>query len=172
MDVNGFGQLKDGRGNICPVTIILPTLAMEVKLQVDAMGLDTEEASKAERITKFMKLLNKKINEAKDTLLERFDYIASQPAASAKFMWENNTMAGYKPEEGIRSALRHGTLALGQLGLAETLQILIGNDHTSEEGMNIAKEIEGLFKQRCAEFKEEYKLNFGVYYTPKHVWVA
>lgn len=139
---------------------------MEVKLQVDAMGLDTEEARKAERITKFMKLLNKKINEAKDTLLERFDYIASQPAASAKFMWENNTMAGYKPEEGIRSALRHGTLALGQLGLAETLQILIGNDHASEEGMNIAKEIEGLFKQRCAEFKEEYKLNFGVYYTP------
>lgn len=55
-----------------------------------------------------------------------------------------------------------------QLGLAETLQLLIGTDHTTEEGMKLAIEIESLFKQRCSEFKEEYKLNFGVYYTPKH----
>ena len=41
-------------------------------------------------------------------------------------MYENGLMAGYVPEEGIRSALKHGTLAIGQLGLAETLQILIG----------------------------------------------
>lgn len=53
-----------------------------------------------------------------------------------------------------------------QLGLAETLQILIGKDHTTPEGMDLAKHIEQLFKNRCAEFKKEYKLNFGVYYTP------
>lgn len=53
-----------------------------------------------------------------------------------------------------------------QLGLAETLQILIGCDHTEEKGMELAKRIEQLFKDRCAEFKEKYKLNFGVYYTP------
>ena len=53
-----------------------------------------------------------------------------------------------------------------QLGLAETLQILIGCDHTTDKGMELAKRIEQLFKDRCAEFKEEYKLNFGVYYTP------
>ena len=70
------------------------------------------------------------------------------------------------PEEGIRSALKHGTLAIGQLGLAECLQILIGCDHTTPEGMERAKEIEGLFKLRCAEYKKKYKLNFGVYYTP------
>jgi ribonucleoside-triphosphate reductase len=81
-------------------------------------------------------------------------------------MYENGTMEGYIPEEGIRSALKHGTLAIGQIGLAETLQILIGTDHTTEEGMELAKRIEQLFKDRCAEFKEEYKLNFGVYYTP------
>ena len=75
-------------------------------------------------------------------------------------------MAGYVPEEGIRSALKHGTLAIGQLGLAETLQALIGCDHTKPEGMALAKRIEQLFKTRCAEFKEKYKLNFGVYYTP------
>ena len=38
--------------------------------------------------------------------------------------------------------------------------------HTTNEGMELAKKIEGLFKQRCAEFKEKYHLNFGVYYTP------
>ena len=53
-----------------------------------------------------------------------------------------------------------------QLGLAEALQILIGCDHTKEKGMELAKRIEQLFKDKCAQFKEEYKLNFGVYYTP------
>lgn len=157
-DINGLGQQKDGRGNICPVTVILPTIAMEAKLKCEKTG--------KELIPEFMKMLDKKICEAKDMLLERFGHICSQSPASAKFMWENNTMAGYVPEEGIISALKHGTLALGQLGLAECLQILIGCDHTTDAGMNLAKEIESLFKARCAEFKESYKLNFGVYYTP------
>ena len=88
---------KDGRGNICPVTIILPTLAMEA-------GCDVE---------KFMELLDKKIHEAREMLKERFEWICSQSPASARFMYENGLMAGYIPEEGIRSALKHGTLALG-----------------------------------------------------------
>ena len=75
-------------------------------------------------------------------------------------------MEGYIPEEGIRSALKHGTIVIGQLGLAETLQILIGCDHTEENGMELAKKIESLFNKRCTEFKQEYKLNFGVYYSP------
>ena len=159
-DINGFGQLKDGRGNICPVTIIMPTLAMEAK---DTFIINYDDSV----VDVFLKILDKKINEAKDMLLERFEWICKQSPESAKFMYENGTMAGYIPEEGIRSALKHGTLALGQLGLAETLQILIGCDHTTEKGMELAKRIEQLFKDRCAKFKEEYKLNFGVYYTPK-----
>lgn len=117
-------------------------------------------------IDRFLYNLDQKINEARIQLMERFDWICSQDPKSAKFMYENNLMAGYIPEEGIRSALKHGTLAMGQIGLAETLQILIGKDHTTKEGMELAKKIEGLFKRRCAEFKEKYKLNFGVYYTP------
>ena len=157
-DINGLGQRKDGRGNICPVTIILPTLAMEIyKSQLYADD---------EVVDKFMELLDLKIHEAKDMLIERFNWICSQNPASARFMYENGLMAGYVPEEGIRSALKHGTLAMGQLGLAEALQILVGCDHTEEKGMELAKRIEALFKKRCAEFKEEYKLNFGVYYTP------
>lgn len=170
-DANGFGQLKDGRGNICPCTIILPTLAMETSGEIGNKNIE-----------EFINILNKAIYDTKDTLIERFNYICSQSSDAAKFMYENNTMAGYIPEEGIISALKHGTLAIGQLGLAETLQILIGCDHTEEKGMELAKRIEQLFKDRCAEFKKElhhkelvingksidytYYLNFGVYYSP------
>lgn len=143
-------QYKDGRGNICPVTIILPTIAMEARQNVD----------------KFMNLLDKMIADARDMLIERFNWICKQDWTSAKFMWENNTMLGYKPEEGIISAMKHGTLVIGQLGLSETLYLLIGKDHTTPEGMELAKRIESLFKKRCAEYKKEYRLNFGVYYTP------
>lgn len=147
-------QTKDGRGNICPVTIILPSIAMMAK---------EEEGDVVEN---FMSLLDKKIGEAKEMLIERFNYICSQSPCCAKFMYENGTMMGYKPEEGIKSALRHGTLAMGQLGLAECLQILIGTDQTEDRGMELAKRIEQLFNTRCAEYKKRYKLNFGVYYTP------
>lgn len=143
-------QIKDGRGNLCPVTIIMPTLAMEAGRDVDC----------------FMALLDTKIHEAKDMLIERYEYICAQDPSAAKFMYENNVMLGYKPEEGIRSALKHGTLAVGQLGLAETLELLVGCNHTHPAGMELAHRIEGLFKQRIAEFKQKYKLNFGVYYTP------
>ena len=64
-------------------------------------------------VDKFMRILDKKIGEAKDMLIERFEWICSQSPASARFMYENGLMAGYIPEEGIRSALKHGTLALG-----------------------------------------------------------
>lgn len=165
-DINGFGQLKDGRGNICPVTIVLPTLAMEAKEKAIREGFGNTDKDCLDPVSAFMELLDKKIYEAKDMLIERFEYICSQPAESAKFMYENGLMAGYIPEEGIRSALKHGTLAMGQIGMAETLQILIGCDHTEEKGMKLAKRIEQLFKDRCSEFKQEYKLNFGVYYTP------
>jgi len=147
-------QLKDGRGNICPVTIILPTLAMEAK------------EKDGDIVENFMEILDKKIHEGKDMLIERYNWICSQSPDSAKFMYENGTMYGYHPEEGIQSALKHGTLALGQLGLAETLRILIGCDQTTPTGMDLAKRIEELFSKRCKEFKQQYKLNFGVYYTP------
>lgn len=148
-DINGLGYLKDGRGNIAPVTVILPTLAMRAEGSIDI----------------FMLLLDNKIQEARDMLIERYNWIISQNPASAKFMYENGLMAGYDGET-IESAMKHGTLVIGQLGLAEALQILVGCDHTEEKGMELAKRIEKLFNKRCKEFKEEYKLNFGVYYTP------
>ena len=164
------GNQKDGRGNIAPATVIMPTLAMEAKGVIGNKDIES-----------FFDILVRKINECKESLVERFTHIASQSPESAKFMYDgNSTMLGYIPKEGIISALKHGTLAIGQLGLAETLQILIGKDHTTPEGMELAKRIESLFNKKCAEYKaasyhivnEEVgldttcKLNFGVYYTP------
>ena len=157
------GNQKDGRGNLAPATIILPTLAMKAKGRIGNKNIDD-----------FIDILTQKIEECKDSLIERFIHIASQSPASATFMYSNRTMLGYIPKEGIISALKHGTLAIGQIGMAETLQILMGKDHTTPEGMEVAKRIEKLFNTKCAEYKAaEYEilgqtihLNFGVYYTP------
>lgn len=175
-DINGMGQTKDGRGNICPVTIILPTLAMEaIDLVWDKIPEESKNFITVSKydwckneivVEEFMSILDRKIHEAKDMLLERFEWICSQSPDSAKFMYENGVMEGYIPEEGIRSALKHGTLAVGQLGLAEALQILIGRNQTTSRGMELAKRIESLFKTRCDEFKKQYNLNFGVYFSP------
>lgn len=164
-DINGFGQTKDGRGNVCPVTIILPTIAMMAKEVAMKESEPFSEDLEGRTIDTFFELLGKKINEAKEMLIERYLWICNQSPDSAKFMYENYTMEGFDGKT-IESAMKHGTLAVGQLGLAETLQILIGCDHTTDTGMELAKKIEQLFKDRCAEFKKEYSLNFGVYYTP------
>lgn len=154
------GVQKDGRGNICPSTIILPTYAMEAKKKAEREG-HPEYA-----VEYFLDLLEKAIIDTKDELIERFNWICAQPPASAQFMWDNNTMKGYESEKGLKSAMRHGTLGIGKIGIAEALQILIGKDHTSQEGMEVAKRIEKLYKDKCNEFKEQYHLNFGNYETP------
>lgn len=163
------GVQKDGRGNICPTTIIMPTLAAmsrkKIEKKYEGATLDLDKV-KEEMFNEFMKLLDKKIHEAKDMLLERFNHICSQSPKSARYMYENHTMSGYHEDEGIISALKHGTIVIGQIGMSETLYILFGYDHTTEKGMEYAKKIEQLFLDRTSEFKKEYKLNFGVYYTP------
>lgn len=164
-DINGLGFQKDGRGNIAPVTIILPTLAMQAKQEYEYREEKGVNPNNETTIDIFMNLLDKRIHEARDILLERYNWIISQNPESAKFMYENGLMAGYDGKT-IESAMKHGTLVIGQLGMAETLQILIGCDHTEDKGMDLAKQIETLFNKRCAEFKKEKSLNFGVYYTP------
>lgn len=143
----------------------MPTLAMEAKEEYNYRKDKNILINNDTVISIFMQLLDKKIHEAKDGLIERYKHIISQSPISAKFMYENGLMKGYDGKT-VESAMKHGTLAIGQIGLAETLQILIGKDHTSSEGMELAKKIEQLFKDRCAEFKKAEHLNFGVYYTP------
>lgn len=156
------GNQKDGRGNIAPNTIVMPFYAMEAKKKA-------ERAGHPEYIMDyFLDILDVAISNCRDELIDRFNWIAAQPKSVSKYMHcENHTMLGWDEEEGLHSVMKHGTLAIGQLGLAETLQILIGTDQTTDEGMKAAIRIEELFNKRCAEFKEQYKLNFGVYYTPR-----
>lgn len=157
---------KDGRGNICPVTIIMPTIAMETVLYIKEeeikMGM---ELSQENINNEFLRRLDSKIDEAREMLLERYAIICSQPEAAANLMWQNNTMYGYDGES-VESAIKHGTLAIGQIGLAETLRLLTGHDHTDPYSMKLAHRIESLFNKKCAKFKEVDHLNFGVYYTP------
>jgi len=163
-DINGMGQQKDGRGNICPVTIILPTIAMEAKekCEIETGGMYNHEML----VRYFMDLLKVKMEEAKDMLIERFNWICKQPMESAKFMYENNTMAGYIPEEGIVSALKHGTLTIGLLGMNETSHALLGCDHFVDEGKELTDRVVNLYVETCKMYKEKYKLNFAVYFTP------
>ena len=121
---------------------------------------------KEELFAKFMDLLDKKIEEARQMLFERFEWQCSQSAKSAKFMYSNRTMIGFKPEEGVRSALRHGTIVVGKLGVAETLQILLGCDHTDPKGMELAERIEKLYNEKCTAYKKNLHLNVGNYETP------
>lgn len=146
------GIQKDGRGNIAPATVILPMIAMAAKKKAK---------DKPEYVVDyFMDLLERYIGDAKDELIERFNWIAAQSPESSTFMYGNHTMKGYVPEEGIVSALKHGTLAIGQLGLAECLQILIGCDQCDPKGMELAKKIEQLFADKCNQYKNEW-------HTPK-----
>ena len=163
-DINGLGQQKDGRGNICPVTIILPTLAMEAKIQCEE---ETSGKYDDATLTKyFMELLETKIGEAKDMLIERFNWICKQPMDSAKFMYENGTMAGYDEKEGIVSALKHGTLAIGLLGMNEAAHALYGTNHFEGIGKELTDKVVGMYVKKCKEYKEALHLNFAVYYTP------
>lgn len=79
----------------------------------DAKGNKLLRIPEKDPIDCFMEILDEAIHDAKDELLERFEHICAQSPSAAKFMWENNTMTGYIPEEGIRSAMRHGTLVVG-----------------------------------------------------------
>lgn len=144
------GAQKAGRGNIAPATIILPEVAMLANRDVES----------------FLQLLEIKIQDTAESLMERFEIIKSQPPTAAPFMYTNHTMAGYIPEEGIVSALKHGTFAIGQLGLAEALQLLIGKDQTTPEGMELAKRIEQLYLDKINELRAKYKMNFATYATP------
>jgi Oxygen-sensitive ribonucleoside-triphosphate reductase len=102
-------------------------------------------------------------------LVERFDYQGSQPAKSAPFMYENQLMKGKKlaSDEPVRDVLKHGTLAIGLLGLANCMSAMFGRHQFEDEDVwNFAYSV----YKHVAEFKkdvsEKYDLNFSVYSTP------
>lgn len=151
-DING---IDDGtnRGNIAPCTINLPRLAMENT-----------------NIESFKKALDDMIENAKNNLLYRYGVLKELKVKDLPFIvgqgiWVGSE--GLKEEDSIEPILRHGTYGIGFIGLAEAMQILFGRHHGEDDNVykfayNVVKRI----REKCNEYKQQYKLNFSCYATP------
>jgi len=122
-DRHGLGYSKIGRGNVCPVTVNLPRIALRHR----PMGTPTGEPD----LDGFWVELDEVLELAKQALLERYARVCSQPARCAPFMYKNGTIADAAAcgDHGVEPAMRHSTLALGYIGVAETCQALFGHNH-------------------------------------------
>lgn len=101
-------------------------------------------------------------------LLERFDIMVGQTAAAAPFMYQNGTMKdGQKCKDTVYNALKHGTLAMGYIGIAETMTALFGKNHAEEpEVHKFALKIVQRINEYAKEASERNDLNFSCYATP------
>lgn len=159
VDRNGMGNKKIGRGNISPITIILPKIAIEYGI---CQGKRTTPD-----IDGFWKKLDEILKITEQGLLDRFYYIAGQNPKSAPFMYDNQTARGAdKCVENVFEMAKHGTNAIGMLGLAECLEALFGKNQVDTEtrkfGVQIVKHIYDYAKDAA----ERSGLNFSCYFTP------
>ena len=119
-------------------------------------------------INKFYKLLDEKLELVHDQLLERFNYQCTATVDEFRYMAENNTQyEDFKKSGDIKDAIKHSSLSIGFIGLAETLVALIGKHHgESEEAQKLGLEIIGHMREFCDKKKEEEKLNWSLLGTP------
>ena len=140
------------RGNASFTSINLPRLAILANKDIN----------------KFYKLLDEKLELVHDQLLERFEYQCSAAVDEFKYMAENNTQyEDFKKTGNIRDAIKHSSLSIGFIGLAETLVALTGKHHgESEESQKLGLEIIGHMREFCDKKKEEEHLNWSLLGTP------
>lgn len=151
-----------GRGNLSFTSINLPRLGIK-------HGIALNERSKAD-MKAFYKELDETMDLVRNQLLQRFECQCSKSRANFKFLlgshvWINSEKleAGTK----IRTVLKHGTLSIGFIGLAETLKALIGEHHgESEKAQKLGIEIVKHMRKKCDEYTKEYNLNFTCLATP------
>ena len=156
-----------GRGNLVPNTIILPKLGIEY-------GICLGERQKPDLIG-FWEAFEDALRLCEQGLLERFDIMVNQPPEAAPFMYQNGTMMDAQScRVSNYEALKHGTLAVGYIGLAETCQALFGKNHAEDkEAYDFALKIVKRINEFAKEASERNDLNFSCYATPKiSVWVA
>lgn len=159
-DRHGLGYIRQGRGNNTPVTIILPKLGIEFGI---CLGKRTEPD-----IDGFWNAFEETLKLAETGLLERFEIMASQSPKAAPFMYQNNTIQGAREcEENVYNALKHNTLAIGYIGIAEMCQALFGKSHAQDEkahefALSVVKRI----NEFASEASERNDLNFSCYATP------
>lgn len=153
--------ITEGRGNLFWTTMNLPYLALEAREE----SIDEES-----RIKLFFEKLDHTIENVIQYSLDRFEVVAKRRAKNYPFMigqHEYVNSEGLMPEDEIREVIKEGTMAVGFIGLAETLVALIGKHHgESEEAQELGLKIIGHIKQRTEEASEKYNLNFGTMASP------
>lgn len=151
-----------GRGNLSPATII--PVALGIKYGV-CQG--KREKPDLEGFRREFEYLLKKCEES---LLIRANLIFNQKMKSAFEMYVNPAWKceyDYNENNSVYEVLKHGTLAVGSLGWAETLVALFGKHHgESKEAEEFLLEMTSRINKFCAEASDRNNLNFSMYYTP------
>lgn len=154
--------ITPGRGNLSFTSINLPRLGIKY-------GIATGSREKAD-MKGFYEELGELLELVKDQLLERFEIqcnrrIYNFPFLLGQGVWIDSERL--KTTDRLRRVLKHGTLTVGFIGLAECLKALIGKHHGESDGaQKLGLEIIGFMKDKIDEFSAKYNLNFSVIATP------
>ncbi len=155
-------QTTGGRGNLSFTSINLPRIAIK-------HGICLKERDKAD-MDGFYKELGETMELVRDQLLERFEIQCNKRCYNFPFLIEQGVWTDgdkLKPTDRMRKILKHGSLTLGFIGLAETLKALIGEHHgESEKAQKLGLEIIGFMRKKSDEFSKDYNLNFALIATP------
>ena len=169
-----------GRGNLSFTTINLPGIAIESALEAQEkcgikfeLGRDSEKnmtATYKKTVKKiFMRKLENVAGIAARQLYDRYKFqctaIAKQFPLLMSGLWVGSEALG--PNDEVEPVLKHGTLGIGFIGLAEALTALTGKHHAeSEESQKLGIEIISELKEMTTEFSDRYDLNYSVLATP------
>lgn len=159
-DRHGLGYIRQGRGNNVPNTIILPKLGIEY-------GICLGKRDKAD-LDGFLNAFEDALRICEKGLLERYEIIKKQSPKSAPFMYQNNTIKNARAcDETVENAVKHNTLAMGYIGIAEMCQALFGKNHTQDEEVHaFALSVVKRINEYAIEASERNNLNFSCYATP------
>lgn len=155
--------ITPGRGNLSFTSINLPRLGIKHGI------LGPNELKKAD-LKGFYEELDELMELVKDQLLERFEIQCNKRVNNFPFLlgqgvWLDSEKL--KPNDRLRKVLKHGTLSIGFIGLAECLKALIGEHHgESEKTQKLGKEIIKHMRDKCDEYCQKYNLNFTLLATP------
>ena len=151
-----------GRGNLSFTTINLVRIGIK-------HGICLGERKEADW-NGFYKELDQKLELVKNELLERFEFQANQHVRNFPFlMGQGNWFGSEKlgPNDTLRDVIKHGSLSIGFIGLAETLVAMTGKHHgEDEEARELGLDIITHMREKCDEFAKKYKLNFTLLATP------
>ncbi len=161
-DRHGLGYSKIGRGNVSPMTINLPKIAIK-------HGICLNERNSSD-LDSFWIELDEILKITTLGLVDRFYHICSQNPKSAPFMYKNGTIADFDKviDKSVYDAMKHGTLAVGYIGIAEMCQALFGKNHAEDKQVHeFALEVVEHIYNHTKKVSDEYNLNFSCYATPK-----